>query len=514
MATTAAGKLRNDDGTRETRLQVRGSSLLLVGRVLSMLVNFGVQVLIVRHLSTSDYGVFAYAMAFVSLGQTVAALGLDRSVSRFAAQYEAQDDRARLVGVVVLTVGTTLLLGGAMVATVHGLSGWLSSSLVSDPRAVSLLLVVIMLAPIEALDQISIGMFAVFAAPRAIFVRRYVLAPGLRLVVVLLLVMNGAGPHFLATGYVLAGAGGLVIYGTVLVRAMRARGLFTDLRWSEVQLPVKALFAFALPMLTTDLVYIVMNLSDVLILGHYVGTEPVGGLRAIQPAAKAVQLVMTSFALMFLPAASRLLARDDQKGMDHLYWTTAAWLTVLTFPVFALTFAFAGPVTVTMFGERYADSATYLALLSLGYYFQVALGFNGMALKIYGRLRYVVGINLVAAASNLGLNLLLIPRWGALGAALGTCSSLVLFNLLKHAGLRSTGLRLVEPRTLRVYGAIGGATLALVGLQQVVAPPFYVGLVAVAVASVWLLWWARPLLDLGTIFPELRRVPVLRRLVD
>lgn len=510
---TATAAVRDADHD-ETRGQIRGSSLLLAGRGLSMLVNFGVQVLIVRHLSQSDFGAFAYAMSFVALGQTVATLGLDRSVARFAARYEATGDRQRLVGVLVLTVGTTVLLGGAMISLVHGLQGWLGTTLVRDGTALALLPIIVVLAPIEALDQISIGMFATFAAPRAIFVRRYVLAPGLRLVVVGLLVATGSDATFLATGYVVAGAGGLLLYSVVLVRVIRARGIMAGLRLRDVRLPVRELFAFTIPMVTTDLVYIVMGLSDAVLLGHYAGTEAVGAVRAITPAAKAVQLVMTSFGLLFLPAAARLLAREDHRRLDHLYWTTASWLTVLTFPVFVLTFALAEPVTVTMFGERYAGSAPYLALLSLGYFVQVSLGFNGMMLKVYGRLRYVVAINATVAVGNLGLNMLLIPRWGPLGAAIGTCTSLLVFNLLKHAGLRGTGLALFHPQTARVYGQVVGCTLVVVAVQQLLDPPLAVGLVAAALASLWLLWWARPLLDIGQTFPELQRVPVLRRLIS
>ena len=508
-ATVAAREAGHD----ETRGQIRGSSLLLVGRALSMLVNFGVQVLIVRHLSQSDFGAFAYAMSFVALGQTVATLGLDRSVARFAAHYEAVGDRQRLLGVLVLTVGTTLLLGAAMISLVHGLQGWLGDTLIADRTALTLLPIVVVLAPIEALDQISIGMFATFAAPRAIFVRRYVLAPGLRLAVVALLVSTGSDATFLATGYVLAGAGGLLLYSVVLVRVMRARGVFSGAGLRDMRLPVRELFAFTIPMVTTDLVYIVMNLSDAVLLGRYGGTEAVAAVRAITPAAKAVQLVMTSFGLLFLPAAARLLARQDQRGLDDLYWTTASWLTVLTFPVFVLTFALAGPVTVTMFGERYASSAPFLALLSLGYFIQVSLGFNGMMLKVYGRLRYVVAINVTAALANLGLNLVLVPRFGPLGAAIGTCTSLALFNLLKHAGLRGTGLALFHPQTVRVYAQVAGCTVAVVAVQQLLHPPLVVGMGAAALASLWLLWWARPLLALDQTFPELRRVPLLGRLI-
>jgi hypothetical protein len=66
-----------------TRRQIRGSSLLLVGRFLSRGVTFAVQILIVRYLSKSDYGAFAYALSIVTLGTTVVTFGLDRAITRF-----------------------------------------------------------------------------------------------------------------------------------------------------------------------------------------------------------------------------------------------------------------------------------------------------------------------------------------------------------------------------------------------------------------------------------------------
>ena len=62
-----------------TSRQIRGSSLMLLGRSMSVVVNFAIQVMIVRYLGKADYGVFAYAISFVTVGQTLAVFGLDRA---------------------------------------------------------------------------------------------------------------------------------------------------------------------------------------------------------------------------------------------------------------------------------------------------------------------------------------------------------------------------------------------------------------------------------------------------
>jgi O-antigen/teichoic acid export membrane protein len=485
-------------GEAATRKQIRGSSLLLVGRMLSLGVNFGVQVLIVRYLSKADFGAFAYALSLASLGSSIATFGLDRSITRFVPIYDEQGNYRKLFGTLVLAGATVTSLGLISVVLVYALQGVLAGSLIEDERAISLLLILVALTPIQALDGLFMGMFAVFSKPRAIFFRKYVLTPGLRLTVVLLLVLGNQS----------------VLYGVMLYGMLRDEGLLKHFGVGKIDVPAREVFGFTIPLLTSDLVYMAMNTSDVLLLGHYHGAEEVGALRVIWPVAHMNGLVMSSFALLFTPAAARLFARDDKDGINRLYWQTAIWIAVFSFPLFALTFSLSEPLTVTLFGSRYADSGTYLTLLALGYYFNAALGFNGLTLKVYGRLRYIVSINIAAALVNVGINLVLIPRYGALGAAIGTTATLLLHNVFKQAGLLlGTGISLFQRRDSLVYVGIVGAALVLLVVQATLEPPFYVGFALAALASLLVLALGRRSLRAAETFPELMRFRLARLLV-
>jgi O-antigen/teichoic acid export membrane protein len=188
-------------------------------------------------------------------------------------------------------------------------------------------------------------------------------------------------------------------------------------------------------------------------------------------------------------------------------------MAILSFPIFAVTFSLAQPVTTTLYGEQYADSALYLALLSVGYYFNAAVGSNGLTLKVFGLLRYVVVINVIAAVVNILLNLLLIPAYGALGAAIGTCSTLILHNLLKQAGLRRAGLPVFHNRYLRVYASIVLAAGALLGVQLAADLPFVAGLALAAVTSAAVIGFNRGELKVAQTFPELLRFRFVRAIV-
>jgi O-antigen/teichoic acid export membrane protein len=495
------------------RAQVRGSSLLLIGRGVTLVVNFLVQVIIVRALSETEYGAFAYALSIADIGQTLATFGLDRTISRFLAIDDERGRMDRVFGTILFVTAVTTAIGVLVVVAVLLAGPVVAGPMTGVPDAQLLIGTLVLLAPIQALDGVLTNLLSVYASPRAIFVRRFVLAPALRLGVVAVLVILNAGVVFLAAGYVAAGAIGLAIYAAILVRIFHTRGMLGQFRLRSIQIPVVELLAFTIPLLTTDLVYVVLNTSDAILLGIFGGPDQVARFRVVLPAAGLNQVVFQAFTLLYVPAASRLFARRDRAGIRDLYWQTAVWMAVISFPLFALTFSLAGPLTTALYEQRYADSAPYLAMLSFGYYVNTALGFNGLTLRVYGELRYIVLINLAAAALNVALNVALIPVLGPLGAAIGTMTTLLVHNALKQAGLRlGTGIDLFERRYLRVYLSIGGVAAALLATDAVLRTGIVVSLVLAGIASAVVFLLNRNELRIASTFPEVLRLPFGRRL--
>ncbi len=517
MTQTAEILATGDPGptpTTASRRIVRSSSLLLSGRFLSMAVNFAVQILIVRHLSRTTYGSFAYAISVASIAQSIVALGLDRALVRFLPIYHERRDYARLFGTIGLAFGTALGLGLILVGGVHTFFWIPASSGFSHPEARSLLLILIFLAPVQAFDELMVSLFAVFANPRSIFLRKYVLAPSLKLAVALSLLLVKGDVLFLARGFLIASVVGVGVYAVILARELGRQGLWSHFDLRTFSPPWREVFGFSLPLLTTDLVYTMMHAMDAVMLEHMKGPSSVAALRAVQPAARLNEFVLFSFATLFTPAAARLFAREDRDSIRDLYWQTAAWVAVLTFPVFVMTTSFARPLTVLLFGARYEQSAVLLGLLACGYYFCSALGFNGLALRVYGKVRFIVVINIVTAAINLVLNLLLIPRFGPVGAAVGTLTALIVHNVLKQVGLgRWTAIGAFDRRYAGVYTTIAALALALFAAQLLINPPLYVSIAAAALASIAVLRTSRGQLRVERTFPELLRVPGARLLL-
>jgi O-antigen/teichoic acid export membrane protein len=498
-------------GAGATRSHLRGSSLLFGGRLLSLGLNFAGQVLTIRYLTQSDYGALAYALSFVSIAASVNLLGLGRAVNRFVPMYEEQGDRRAAAGTLWIAFATVLGLGLALVVATMGV-GLASGRLAGDARSAELVLLLILLTPLQALDNLLQGAAAIFLGARAIFFRRHLLGPLLKLAAVVAVITTGTGVRALAIGHLVAGAVGVAAYLFVLRGTLAERGLWGRPKLAAMKLPTRPVFGFALPLLSNDVVLVLKTNLAILALEFFRSTTEVAELRAVLPLAGLISVVLTSFKFLYVPLASRLFGRGDTQSVGELYWRTTLWIGVFSFPVFATCFFLAGPMVEALFGARYAASAGFLAVISVGAYFHALLGLNTYTLQVHGRVRFIAIANGVAVAIGLALNLLLVPRLGGAGGALAVTGTIVAYNVLNQLGLRGcAGVGRVPAACVETWAKIAGA-VAVIGLLDGALGLAPLPLFAlIALASAVLLSSCRRALDLSNTFPELARVPLVGR---
>src|SRR5262245_18285144 len=255
------------DGT--SGKHIRGSSLLLVGRVIALGLNLVSQILAVRFLSKSDFGAFAFALSVLTLGATISAVGLDEAAARFLPIYRERREHAKILGALALMLWTVLGVGGGIIATLLLRHGTLTHSTPHDPLAASLLLILVRLAPVGAPETLLVSLSAVFSGARAIFFRRHLLGPTLKLVATVAIVGLGGNVRSLAWGTVATGILGTGIFAFTLVRLLRRQGHLAHWRHWREQVPAREIFSFALPMFGSDMVLFLRTSLVVIMLEHF-----------------------------------------------------------------------------------------------------------------------------------------------------------------------------------------------------------------------------------------------------
>ena len=320
--------------------------------------------------------------------------------------------------------------------------------------------------------------------------------------------------HLLATLYLIAGLIGTAVYVLMLFRILRDRGLLAAFKKERTRVSPREIYAFSLPMFTSDAFLVLKTSLAVMLLEFFKDSAAVAEFRAVVPVAGLILVVLQSLKMLYTPTASRLYARGDTDGINTLYWQSAGWVALVSFPIFVACVLFYEPITVLLFGERYASAGLVLAVLAVGNYVNAALGMNTHTLQVYARVRIVATNSVIAALLGLGLNLWLIPVYGAIGAAWATSGAIIVHNLLNQAGLHfGTGVDVVRTQGLKLYGSILLATLGLVVLRAGFELQMIPLIVLVAIVFVALMRFNRSELNIANAFPELARVPGFRFLL-
>jgi O-antigen/teichoic acid export membrane protein len=132
------------------------------------------------------------------------------------------------------------------------------------------------------------------------------------------------------------------------------------------------------------------------------------------------------------PRLAEALSTGDRDTANHLYRTATGWLVLTTWPISLLVILFA-PIYLGLFGDSYRAGAPVVVVLACAMLVATGCGMVDMVLAMAGRTSWNLLNVLAALAVMAGLDVLLIPRLGALGAAIGLACAVLVNNLLPLA---------------------------------------------------------------------------------
>jgi O-antigen/teichoic acid export membrane protein len=132
------------------------------------------------------------------------------------------------------------------------------------------------------------------------------------------------------------------------------------------------------------------------------------------------------------PRLAESLAAGDRAGANALYQAATGWLVLAAWPLYLGTAVFSA-VYLDLFGHAYAGAGAVVVVLAAGMLVATGCGMVDSVLSMAGRTSWNLANVVTALGVQLGLDLLLIPRLGALGAAIGLASAIVTNNLVPLA---------------------------------------------------------------------------------
>lgn len=299
--------------------------------------------------------------------------------------------------------------------------------------------------------------------------------------------------HMGVLGYVLSVV--LADTATTLFLFVYAR-LYREIRPSLFRWgTVRALLAYSIPMIPTAVFWWITSVSDRYLVNSICG----GTVNGLYSAAYKIPTLLTLLCSVFIGAWQLSAVKDSEARGERIDFFSHVFLGFqgLMFLACSGLVAFSQIGTRLLFAESYAEAWTYIPVLLIATVFSSLVTYLGSVYFVAKKSVLSFLTAMLGAAVNVLLNLLLIPSYGAQGAAIATLVSYFVVYLLRaidtrrHLPFRQYPLR-VAVNTLLV----GAQTVAMLYRM-----PGWVWIQVAAVALVALIN-VKPLLS--TVLQRLR----------
>jgi O-antigen/teichoic acid export membrane protein len=252
-----------------------------------------------------------------------------------------------------------------------------------------------------------------------------------------------------------------------------ALAMVVSLRWQAGHLTrhprradAEAGLRFGLPLIPHQIAHWGLSLADRLVLGAIAGGAVVGVYAVGYQIGLAAQLVVTELSRAAMPAYGEV-ARGDRSWASLRHVVEGKILSSAA--VCGLVAVWGGPVVSIVLPASYEAARSYVPWVCLGAFF-VSLYYVPMNLLslVAGRTNFVWAASGIAVAANLLLNVALIPKLGALAAAINTALGYgVLLVLLSYLARRElTSLGRLAAHSLRDCGLLLTVTVTVILLAS------------------------------------------------
>jgi O-antigen/teichoic acid export membrane protein len=193
-------------------------------------------------------------------------------------------------------------------------------------------------------------------------------------------------------------------------------------------------------------VHILLANVDLFLLGVFSTEVAVAEYRVAMQFSLIISFGLTAINQVLQPYLAQI---SSEKGSEKLQ-DTAAWSSLVLFMIAvvpSIILLIYGEVLIqASFGLEYTGAAVLLNILILGQLFNTGIGSVGMILNMYGYEAITMKILVISVVVNIILDVLLIPMFGSVGAAISALITVIFWNLVlriyvrKNMKIESSGI--------------------------------------------------------------------------
>jgi O-antigen/teichoic acid export membrane protein len=235
----------------------------------------------------------------------------------------------------------------------------------------------------------------------------------------------------------------------------RVYGITVQFIWNKEVF--KIFLATAVPFAMAGIIGRLYAYSDSLLMSKMLTAKELGWWSVPYKITFAFQFIPVALSASVYPVFSSLFLKD-KASIGPLFEKSWRYLFAIVFPLAFGLIAVAQPVIIHVFGSQYAPSVIPLRLLLGSLIFGFLALITGALLNATNNQKTQTSLITVVLVFNIILNLLLLPRFGIVGAAIAAlCSNMLLCFAGLYFSVRSVPIDFVSHRAVSASNSLAGS---------------------------------------------------------
>jgi len=402
----------------------KGGGVSFLGRIFEYVIRFIFGVVIARAIGVEQYGLYTLGITVALIAVNVAMLGLQVGMVRFLPSAIREKDDAAISEIIKLCVGLPVLFSLALAAGMFLFATPLAELIFHDLRLVPILRIASLLVPLDTLGSMAYVVTISFKRPEYSTLTSNVISPLAKLFLAVGFLALGLSTRGVLISQVIASAAGLTLllyYTNALFSLKRSFLTAKHNRWE--------ILSYSFPAYLGWIVNTVRTTLATLVLGWVGLTAGVGVFTAASRFSMIGSMFYLSIGNISTPIFADLHSRGAAFQMKAYYQTTTRWMVIFNLPVFLTSMLFARPL-LSIFGDDFTAGSASMMILAAGTLAYTCTGFGANILDMTDHPRVNTANSVLMVIITIILNLIFIPRWGVVGAAIATALSTVLVNVV------------------------------------------------------------------------------------
>jgi len=387
-------------------------------RGIGVVSSFIFSLLLAREFGPHLSGLFFLAFSIVSILSAFSKFGLDNSLIRFVGSNAPERNWGEVRGVVNKALTVTAFLSIIVAITLFFLSEELAQVFFSKfelgglIESMSWYIVFFSLSSLLAmgLQGLNRTISSVFVLNISTYVS----------ICIVLFFIDSLSIHAVSNFFV--GSGALTFCVALLLWFWKLPNSSGNISWKE-------LFNSCLPLWVFMMMGQLIQWSGQLSLGVW-GTPADIGLFAIaQRISMLVIFLLMAVNVAIAPKFASLYREQKWEDLERLAKMSSRLILIAATPLLVLILLFP-ELILQIFGDEFVGAKPYLQILVVGQFVNAATGSVGFLLSMSGNEKYLRNTSILSGLAIVILCLILVPSYGAHGAAIATTFSVAFQNLL------------------------------------------------------------------------------------